>query len=537
MIVEGPDGLQIEFPDGTDDATINKVMTQAHTENQNRRQLAGMTPDVPLVKPNAATDYAALPWYQKAGQAADDTVRLLANGMTLGYGDKFAAKMNELTGLDAKRTGDLITGSSPLDRERQKTADARTRAGSAGTVDEILGSLLPAGALAKSSLSATKYLPTAAEGIKGLLMRALAGGVDGATLGTVNAAGNDQDLKEGAALGGLAGIGGSVIGDAVSAGASKVAGLFNKTPPRMSPQQLKQAATKAYQDADNAGVIFKPEAVKGLRDKVYNDYAEFGYHPDNQPGAATAFKELDRLSQGGNVSLKGMDTLRKVAGGGFKADNPSNNKLLGAFQDSIDDFTSKAGPNDILAGDPQAGADALSQGRNLWQRATKMERVQELLDNAGLRAGSTGSGGNIENATRQELKKALTSPKYSRGMTADERQAIRDAVLGTKSQNALRLAGKLSPQGNGLMLAIGGAATAKNPMLGIPAMAAGYGAKKASEAMTRSNVKALQDLIAAGGSKAALVGPKNAVQRLAESKRDAIARLLMMSGIIAPNGR
>jgi hypothetical protein len=47
MIVEGPNGIRIEFPDGTDNDTVNKVMTQAFNESKSNgdfaRQASGMT--------------------------------------------------------------------------------------------------------------------------------------------------------------------------------------------------------------------------------------------------------------------------------------------------------------------------------------------------------------------------------------------------------------------------------------------------------------------------------------------------------------
>ena len=161
----------------------------------------------------------------------------------------------------------------------------------------------------------------------------------------------------------------------------------------------------------------------------------------------------------------------------------------------------------------------------MWGRAKKLETVQELLDRAGLNAGSAGAGGNVENASRQQIKRLLTNPNLKRGLTQAEQAAARKAVLGSPTQNALRLAGKLSPQGNGLMLAIGGAGTIAAPAAAIPAMIAGYGAKKTAEHLSRKSVAELVRLISSGGVPQPVM--KNAIQLLAESKRDALTRALM----------
>lgn len=469
---------------------------------------------------SASDQFNELPWYAKAGQAADDTVRMLANGITLGYADKFAGYM----------------GGEGTDAERAKTAEAQERAGSAGTAAEIIGMMAPASALGKSAISATRYIPQGVEGAKGLLLRSLGMGADGAMLGAAQATGHDQDVAQGAALGAIGGAGGNVLGEGVSAGISKLAGLLNRRPPVMSAEQLKKAGTDAYNRAEQAGVVFKPEAIQRLQKSTYDDMAEFGFHPKNQPGASVAYDELARLAEGGNVSLKGLDTARKVASGGFAPQNPSNNALISKITERIDDFATNAKPEDVLTGDVASANKALGEARDYWGRFRKTEKVNELLDRAGLNSGSTGSGGNVENATRQQLKRILTDKKMMRGFTPDERAAVRKAVLGTPTQNVLRLAGKLSPQGNGLMAALGLGGAAAGLPGAVPAMLGGMGAKKLSETMTARNAEMVKKLIASGGSKAALEGAPNAVQRLAQSKRDALVRILMSTGLVTSRG-
>lgn len=469
----------------------------------------------PTTQPTPAQqEYDALPWYGQAAQAADDTVRFLANGMTLGYADKFAGYM----------------GGEGTEAERAKTAQAKERAGFAGTAAEVIGTMIPAGALGNSVLSASRYLPKVAPGLLG---RSAAMGVDGAALGAVQASGYDQDPAAGAAMGFLGGFGGNILGEGISAGVGKIAGMFNKKPQPLTADQLRQAGATAYQNAKNAGVIFKPEAVNRLRQTVYDDMAEFGFHPTNQPGAGVAYGELERLSKGGNVSLEGLEALRRMASNGYTPTNPSNNELLRRITDRIDEFASSAGPNDILAGNAQAATDALAEGRDFWSRFRKLEKVQELIDRAQRQASSTGSGGNVENATRQQLRRILDNKKMMRGFTPDEIQAIEAAVFGTPAQNTLRLVGKLSPQGNGLMAALGLGGVAAMPQVAVPAMLLGAGAKKASEAMTRTNAEAVKDLVAAGGSKSALRGTPNALQRLTQSQRETLVRILMAGGLVA----
>ncbi|BCG91422.1 hypothetical protein [Mesorhizobium sp. 131-2-1] len=359
-------------------------------------------------------------------------------------------------------------------------------------------------------------------------------GASALTNGTISGAdtaargGDLGDIAGSTAIG--AGLGGimPVAAKGVSGAVDRVAGWFNPKPAVMGVDDLTAAAKAAYERADQAGVAFNNEGVNALRSNIIKDLTERAFDPVNEPGVMPVIRRLEAMQ--GNVTLKGLDTLRKVASNGFIPGNKSNNVALTQIISRIDELVTKADPSHVMMGDAKAGAFALQDARKFWSSGKKLEIVNELLDRAGLNAGSTGAGGNVENATRQQLKRLLTNPSMRRGLTADEQAAARKAVLGSKTQNALRLAGKLSPQGNGLMLAIGGAGTIAAPATAIPAMVAGYGAKKTAEYLSRKSVGELVNLIAQGGDKSTLPVIKNAVQLLAESKKVALARALTVAG-------
>ncbi len=476
----------------------------------------------------AATDQPPQQPEQSGGflQTVDDAVRGAANGLTFGLADRFAGYMN------GQNVEGLVTGETPLDRERRKSSEAQSRSPVAYTGSEILGSVLGAGKLAGAGATASRFVPAGMTGGKAMIAKILAGGVDGLGLNEAMNAGYGRDFGENAGLAAGLGAAAPVAGELISAGASKVLGAFNKAPKTMDADALKQAAQAAYSKADDAGVIYSPEALQRVTGDLKGEFADFGYHPELQSGAKVALGELDRISQG-NVTLKGLDTARKVAGNAYQPLNKSNNALTGKVTSAIDDLVQNPQAGDVLAGDAGKAASAIKEARELYSRSAKLEKIGYLLKKAGLNAGSAGSGGNIENATRQQLKTLLTNPKLTRGMSADELAAAKKAVLGSPIQNALRLAGKLSPQGNGLMMALGGGAAVANPAIAIPAMIGGTLAKKGAEKMTQANVKTLERLVASGGNAAALQAPKNAAQKAIESRKDLIAKLLMAGGISA----
>lgn len=462
-------------------------------------------------------EYDLMPWYKKAGQAADDIVRLGAEGLTFGYADKIAGAL----------------GGEGVEAERQKTEDARSRAGSAGMVAEYGSGMLGAGKLANAGLTAGRLVPAGMKGAAGLAARTGAMAVDGAALGALSATGHDTDVGEGALYGAIGGAAGNLAGEGLAKVAGKAAGLFNKKPQIMTREQLEAASQAAYKAADDAGVILKPQAVQRLARELQDDLAEFGYMPQLQPKVGTFLGSLDEMAQG-NITLKGMDQLRKVAGLIAKSNDPAEQAVATQIIKKIDKHLDKLNVGDILTGDKTQGVRALQSARKLWASAKKSEMIENALERAKNNASSGGTGGNIDNAIRQQFRSILNNPKKSRGLTADERIVMQAIVRGTKGQNLARLVGRLSPQGNGLMLLIHGTGGVVSGGASLPLAAVGAGAKAIADGATSRNVEQLSRIVRAGGDASATRAAPNAVQRLAQAKRDALARQLGILGAISP---
>jgi hypothetical protein len=196
--------------------------------------------------------------------AIDDAVRNAANGMTLGCGDKFAAGMNHLLGY-----GDYDQN---LAAERAKSQAAMDRAGPiAGNIEQMAGTMLPGGAIAKGVWAVADGLPL----IGGALGR---GALTGAALGAGSAAGNDQNIGTGALLGAGAGVAGVPLGWA----AGKVAGgVANKV------------ANSAFDNSNGAGL------TANAADKLSEALASQGQTPTQAVAAAQALGPGATLADAG----------------------------------------------------------------------------------------------------------------------------------------------------------------------------------------------------------------------------------------------
>lgn len=452
---------------------------------------------------DAATAPAEPAWYEKLGRAADDLVRSGANAMTFGYADKLAGALSG-TGTEY---------------ERMLTQQARDRAGSAAIATDLGASVATAGGLAKAGLTALNLLPKAVAGSKAAQVAAM--GVDGAGFGALDALGNDREIAPSAALGAAAGAAGGAVGQAIG-------GLLKKRAPAPSAESVETAANAAYRRADDTGVIVAPTAMQRLLADVQGELANFGYHPQLQPRIAPVLSEIERVGQE-PITAKGIDVMRKIARSAAASQDPSERALGNMIVRKIDQTLSTLKPSDVISGNAQAASSAYTEARRLWQKKSKLEAVDDAATSAELRAASTGSGGNIDNATRQEFRKILDNDVARRGYTADELAAMEDIVRGRPTQNAMRLLGKLSPSGNGLMAALGLGATAANPLMAV-VPAAGMVAKSAAERGTNNNVDRLRRIIAAGGDASAADAAPYTTNRLTEAQRDLLSRALFGGG-------
>lgn len=467
----------------------------------------------------ARGQYETMPEWKKAATAAADVVDIGVDGLTMGLGNRAAAA------LRAPFTDQSY--SEELANMRAQTGAARNRAGSAGIAADIAGSVVVPGALAKRGITMIGRGGTAAmTGAKGVAARAGLAAGEGAAYGTAQAAGRGEDIGDGAIFGAVGGGAGSVaadvLGGLVRGGSAAYNKLTGKNKPIPDMPGLRDAAKKAYDQADNAGVIIKPEPMKNLYAQVEADLADFGYDPELQGRIMVVLKRLKSAGDG-NITLKGLDTIRKIANNARVSQDPSEGKLGSMIINRIDDFIDGMNPQDILTGNGNAGASALKEARSLWQRVSKNEKLFNAVEQAKNRAATSGSGGNVENATRQNVRKLF---EKGSGWTPDERVAMQEIMYGSPGQNTLRLLGKLSPGGNGLMAALGIGGTMANPAIG-GVMLSGMGAKALADRGVRKSVEALDELIRSGGSKEALSAFKGTLKSLSQSQRETIVRVMM----------
>mgnify|MGYP003439755105 CR=1 FL=1 len=305
-------------------------------------------------------------------------------------------------------------------------------------------------------------------------------------------------------------IGGAVAGGVAAAavGGARTVAKEMASVPRQAPvktpslEELTAAKNAAYQAVDQSGVRYKPEAFRQLASTISTDLSKVKINPMRHPKAASMLDDINGLAARGEApTLTELDQLRQVVNRDVVSSADDAERFMGRrIVDQIDQFVTATGPKQVVGGNGPEAAANLARARNLNMRVRKIEAVTQAVDKAKLRAGSTGSGGNVDNAIRQNLRGVY---EKSKNLTPAEDAAFQKAIVGSKGQNALRQVGKLSPQGNGLMAAGNlGAAAMAGPVGAIPG-AAGMISKIVADSITKGRVDDIIRIMAQGGEQAA----------------------------------
>lgn len=300
----------------------------------------------------------------------------------------------------------------------------------------------------------------------------------------------------------LAEFAGQMVGGMTPGGISRAVKGSTAAKAAPSVEQLQAAKQAAYKAADNAGVAYTPAAYDKMLVDVVNRFKADRFNPKRHKAAASVFETL-AAERGKPLTLTELDQLRQivrrdVVNPSYRSAELEADGFFGELMlDAIDDMIAKARGGDILSGSGAQGAELITTARELNTRLRKTEVIEAALIKAERRAASTGSGGNLNNAIRQNIRAILDSKSKSAPFTKEELAAMEKLVRQGKMEDLLRWVGKFSPGGNGLMgmLQVGG--TLVNPAVAALPIA-GMAAKGMADSGTISKAAKLQAMIARG---------------------------------------
>jgi hypothetical protein len=455
--VELPDGRIIEFPDGTTPDVMKSVAAKAADSPQTQ----------------APVDVRGSGGGR--GTALEAALIGARQGVTLGFGDEGNAAVRAAGDWlgNPFRRGDGQPFGESYDKRlaHERTLLGQTEAENPKSMlgGEIAGSvMLPGGAV-----KATTVAGAAGKG-------ALAAGAFGGVAGAGNAEGGMGERAKGAATGAAFGsLFGAGAGATAAVGTKAFRTAMGRVAKAPTVEGLKVAKNLAYKAVDDAGEVFSPGELQGMVKAANESIDGLGsYVPDVDKQTAAALTILERNAKG-PMTLGQLDKIRQ---GLWKRLEAAPNEVgIHDAIDAIDDLVQSRG--------------ATSELMDAARLANAQFKKAELLENAFKKAqdqtSATGSGGNILNKYRQAVVRIVNDPKQARWFNADEIAAMQRVIDGNLTENMLRRVGKISPNGNGLMMMLNlmGGAAFGGPALAVTAL--GVGAKELADRSATGSVDAL----------------------------------------------
>lgn len=356
------------------------------------------------------------------GGRAISAARSLLQGMTFGYGDEAVGAATA-----------LATGNSPafeMARENRRVERGGEKFLAQSVAAEFGGAVLAPGATVKR------------------VRDAIALGTLG---GAAYATGKEQGTVGERATAGVEAIPESLLFSAAGTGLQRgLSRLLRGKEAKPSLGRLKFNQDIAYRKVDQSNFTFPRAKVRQAVNEVAGEMADpKSSYVKGDASTQRAFKLMsDNLD--GDVTLTELDNVRKRLWRRWKAAPGDEQEMILRMINKIDDVI-----------DSEAGANALiREARDKHAIYKRYELLDTLFRRAERNTNVSGSGGNIYNNTARVFKDVLNSDAKRRFFTREALDFMEQAINAPTQEAFLRKVGKLSPDGNGLMLGlsmIGGA--------------------------------------------------------------------------------
>lgn len=481
---------------------------------------APVTPDTPVMTSRTPSmmEMAAdlLPDHSRRDlQSLDDAVRSFANAATFGQADRLAG----------------LTESNPQER----TAEARARNPNLTSVADVGGAVAaPLGLARKGVTLAGRFGTEGMKGIQGFLARAGLMGGEAAAYGATDRALNDKEqntLDTGLDM--LTGFAGGAAGELVG---RTVNAIFGSSKPAVAAiQEMRAAKNAAYKATEDMGVRYTPKAFQELASDIADTAVRKGARLKRHPHTNDMIERIGGLADNNAaMTLRDMDQLRQEIWRDLaNAPDEAEAEFGKMMVDKLDDFIENATGAKVLTGSGEEASAAIKEARELNRRYRNAQTLEDSLVKAKRRAKSTDSGGNEENAVRQNVRRLLDNERTAKFFTAKEKEALESVIEGTPGQNQLRSLGKkltglpgstgaLGLGGGVGFMAGGPGGAAIGSMLPLISMLLGGGLKAGSRSAGRKNARLAEALIRGGEM------PKDALS---------MQQMLQMGRALAAGGR
>jgi hypothetical protein len=502
--VELPDGRVLEFPENTGRDVMKRAINGLMMRDRIAAAKAGTLEMQPGSEARAAdANAAAVAQMQPErsigqeiyenfiGSGAVDTPGERFGELVGGLGAGISRGSAQLAGIpgtigDLMNTGAVGLTNTLLGTDLKTTQEATGAPGllSGQNIQDALASATGGASEYRAPGTAGAYAATIGEFLPG----AMGGGLGTALkFGVIPGVASEAagQATEGTAVEPYARMAGAFFAPLAAAGANKtINAFFKRASDRPSLDTLRDAKNAAYSAVDASGLKAPLTTADDMFTRSQAAAAAANYVPDVDKQTMAAL-EMMQNQIGKELTIGELDKLRQGLSRRYKA-APNEVAILDMI-DTVDDAIRS------LPG----GGDLMDAARIANGRYKKAELFENAFKKAEDQVASTGSGGNVLNKFRQAVTSIINNPKQNRFFSTEELDFMTKFVRGDLPENTLRLIGKLSPSGNGLMMALNVGAIATNPLMAI-VTAGSQAAKTSADMMAKGGADAIQTMVATG---------------------------------------
>jgi hypothetical protein len=262
---------------------------------------------------------------------------------------------------------------------------------------------------------------------------------------------------------------------------------------------LEETKRGTYKVVDDMGATYSPYGYGRMVDAMEAAAQAKQISPDRHPKAWSMLEDLKK-KRGSRPTITQLDQDRQVIYRDVKGDEAE--QFFGELMvEQLDDFIDNAGFLDMPSGGSKEAQAAILAARKANSEFRKTQTLENALAQAERNAAKSGAGGNIDNAVRQEIDRIIKG-KEAKFYTLDELDALDKAVKGKLAgknlHNFSRLVGKMSPEGNGAALLVQLLLAGHTSGASLPLAAAGIGAKRMADHLSRKNIDLILQQIQRG---------------------------------------
>ena len=497
---ELPDGTILEFPEGTDQSVIQRVVKQrlgveepslvapAPTEPYVDEQGITRYPNLQQVESGAFEDVvgAGLAGMARGAKGLAETPEMLVKGIgrlrqEADYGFGNVPEDQKINPFDTYTGQGIDAALSTFGGDKAMAYRGESRpARVAGTVGEFVGPTGLVGGLGKLTKS-----------------QAMASAGSGSGLATAAIAGTGSEVA------------GQLLEDSAWEMPARIAGAFlvpaaisvntynktlnairNKNVQAPTVQSLKSEKNYAYDQVRKSGQGFSTDETQDMVNRAIRSAFDQGAYSATDDATMAAVKLLEKL-RGQSISLAQHDKIIRKMGKIYNEakDQPEILTMMKSMDDSL---AQKAGSENLIS--------IARAANSKYAKASLLEKEFGKIE----RKIAAGNAGDVVGKYKNSLNKILENPNKVKFFSDEEVKAMTNIVEGSVPQNIINIAGKLAPNGNGLMTYLNIVTASINPaFLGLTA--ASGTARKVSQSQIKKATKQFQDLVAAGGAPRELI--------------------------------